>query len=316
MQCRWGSRAGARVAAAGVLSVAGIPWVVAALVVAPACRAGTALEEAETDWVQQALAYEHGEGVVKDPVKAFVLYCEAARAGAPEAALRLGWMYANGRGVPRDDATAAHLLLRAAAGGASLPPALLERLGAPATEMPTCLVELPTITQARSAPPAEAAVPSPPDPVPPPRIAALVYQLAPQFNVDPRLALLIIQLESNFDARAVSPKNARGLMQLIPETAVRFGVRDPFDPRENVKGGLAYLRWLLAYFEGDLHLVTAAYNAGEGSVDRHLGVPPFPETQRYVKRIVEQFGRTRHAFEPTAAPRSQRLHLMQRRAIR
>jgi soluble lytic murein transglycosylase-like protein len=77
-----------------------------------------------------------------------------------------------------------------------------------------------------------------------------------------------------------------GVMQLIPDTAARFKVQDIFNPEQNIRGGLAYLRWLLAYFEGDVVLAAAAYNAGEGAVERHRGVPPFRETRAYVKRIM------------------------------
>lgn len=87
-------------------------------------------------------------------------------------------------------------------------------------------------------------------------------------------------------------------MQLIPETAVRFNVTKPFDPEQNIRGGLAYLRWLLAYFKGDVALVAAAYNAGEGTVNRFGGIPPYPETQGYVKRIKEIFKREEHPFDP------------------
>jgi soluble lytic murein transglycosylase-like protein len=88
-----------------------------------------------------------------------------------------------------------------------------------------------------------------------------------------------------------------GLMQLIPDTAKRFGVRNAFDPQQNIRGGMAYLRWLLAYYQGDVKLVAAAYNAGEGNVDKHRGVPPFAETQDYVRRVVERFGSAPHPFD-------------------
>ncbi len=134
----------------------------------------------------------------------------------------------------------------------------------------------------------------------------MVKKLAPQFSVDPGLALAIMKAESNFDTQAVSPRNAQGLMQLIPETAQRFGVRNPFDAQQNIRGGLAYLRWLLAYFEGDLSLVAAAYNAGEGKVDRYLGVPPYVETRNYVRRVVDLVGQVVHPFDAkvTAPSRS------------
>ena len=105
-------------------------------------------------------------------------------------------------------------------------------------------------------------------------------------RVDPRLVKSVMLVESNFNPRAVSPKGARGLMQLMPATARRYGVRDSFDPRENIRGGTAYLSDLLDLFGGDLVRTLAAYNAGEGAVQRWGGVPPYPETQEYVRRAM------------------------------
>lgn len=122
------------------------------------------------------------------------------------------------------------------------------------------------------------------------RIAVLIRNVAPQYKVDPRLALAIALAESNLDAAAVSPKNAQGVMQLIPATQERFGVRQPFDPEHNVRGALAYLNWLQKRFAGDWRLVVAAYNSGEGAVDRYGGVPPYPETQQYVRRVLHLTG--------------------------
>ena len=111
--------------------------------------------------------------------------------------------------------------------------------------------------------------------------------------------------ESNFDPWAVSPKNAQGLMQLMPDTATRFKVRQIQDPVQNIRGGMAYLRWLLAYFEGDLALVLAAYNAGERAVERYQGVPPYAETRHYVQRILSNLGGQRqHPFDPSVTPPS------------
>ena len=132
----------------------------------------------------------------------------------------------------------------------------------------------------------------------------LVNRYAPEYGIDPRLALAVIQTESNFNPSARSSKNAQGLMQLIPETAARFNVKRPFDPVQNVQGGLAYLRWLLAYFKGDVPLVVAAYNAGEGAVNRFRGIPPYPETRAYVRRIMELFGRSEHAYDATVTGHS------------
>jgi soluble lytic murein transglycosylase-like protein len=122
--------------------------------------------------------------------------------------------------------------------------------------------------------------------------------MAAEFRLDPRLVFALIRAESNFDPLAKSPKNAQGLMQLIPETAERFAVRDVWDPMENLRGGMSYLRWLLSYFKGDVVLALAGYNAGEGAVDRHKGVPPYAETIAYVQRIRALYPADKHPFDP------------------
>ena len=114
-------------------------------------------------------------------------------------------------------------------------------------------------------------------------------------RVDPRLVKSVMLIESNFNPRAVSRKGARGLMQLMPGTAQRYGVRDSFDPHENIRGGTAYLSDLLGMFGGDLIRTLAAYNAGEGAVQRYRGVPPYPETQEYVRRAMLVYGGTSQA---------------------
>jgi soluble lytic murein transglycosylase-like protein len=105
------------------------------------------------------------------------------------------------------------------------------------------------------------------------------------FGVDPALIRAVMHAESWFEPEAVSHAGAQGLMQLMPGTAQRFGVANVFDPLENITGGAAYLAWLLREFEGDLTRAIAAYNAGENAVRRHGGIPPFPETQEYVRRV-------------------------------
>lgn len=118
------------------------------------------------------------------------------------------------------------------------------------------------------------------------RVVALIRRLAPVYAVDTRLALAVASVESNFNIHAVSPKNAMGVMQLIPETAERFNVRRPFDPEQNIRGGLAYLKWLGRYYTGDVIRVVAAYNAGEKAVDNYGGIPPYRETMAYVARVL------------------------------
>ena len=133
-------------------------------------------------------------------------------------------------------------------------------------------------------------------------IARLVANMAPNHGLDPDLVLAVIRVESAFDPRAVSVRDARGLMQLIPDTARRFGVRDSFDPRQNVQGGMKYLRWLLDMFDGDLEKALAGYNAGENRVERYNGVPPFPETREYIARLRRLY-RCGWADAPNAGPR-------------
>jgi soluble lytic murein transglycosylase-like protein len=105
------------------------------------------------------------------------------------------------------------------------------------------------------------------------------------FGVDAALIRAIMHAESWFEVEAVSHAGAQGLMQLMPATQARFGVRNPFDPLDNISAGAAYLAWLLEEFEGNLTYAIAAYNAGEGAVRRHGGVPPFSETKEYVRRV-------------------------------
>jgi hypothetical protein len=112
-----------------------------------------------------------------------------------------------------------------------------------------------------------------------------VRSIAPNYGVDPALVSAVIKTESNFDRWAVSSKGARGLMQLIPETGRRFGVVDFFDARQNIEGGVRYLRFLLDKFDGNIELSVAAYNAGEGIVERLGRIPPYDETRAYVRRV-------------------------------
>lgn len=113
----------------------------------------------------------------------------------------------------------------------------------------------------------------------------LISRAARRHRLDVALLVAVVSAESAFDPAAVSPKGAMGLMQLMPDTAARFGVERPFDPRENLDGGAAYLRQLLDRFGGDLKLALAAYNAGEGRIDDYQGMPPFSETVSYVSRV-------------------------------
>jgi soluble lytic murein transglycosylase-like protein len=118
----------------------------------------------------------------------------------------------------------------------------------------------------------------------------LIDGAAREAGLHPDLVYAVAAVESSFDPHATSEKGAQGLMQLMPETADRFGVRDPFDPRQNVRGGTLFLRHLLDLFDGDLRLALAAYNAGENVVLAMRKVPPYEETRTYVSKVLKRFG--------------------------
>ena len=129
----------------------------------------------------------------------------------------------------------------------------------------------------------------------------IIIEAASKFDVDAALVSAVIKAESDYNPRIVSHKGARGLMQLMPATAKRFGVKNSFDPRENIHGGTRYLRWLLEKFDGNADFAVAAYNAGEGNVWKYDGVPPFRETVNYINRIAKHI---RKAIENEVIPRS------------
>ena len=270
-------------------------------------------------WRAEAKALEYGEGLERDPVRAAQLYCRAARHGDAESQYSLAWMLTNSRGIERDEAQAAHLFAAAAEQGYAQAKNILARMGEPRGAPPACLRQpeedrVAAVGTPRPLPAARAPVKLPPPPPPPhapEAIVRFVQLVAPEYKLEPHLVLAIIATESNFDANAVSPKNAQGLMQLIPDTAARFGVRNIRDPVQNIRGGMAYLRWLMAYFEGDVALVAAAYNAGERAVDRYLGVPPYAETRLYVLKIrVGVNAETKHGFDASVTRPSAVLPLM------
>lgn len=129
------------------------------------------------------------------------------------------------------------------------------------------------------------------------RVFKLANKIASNVGIDPHLVMAFIATESAFNPRAKSNKNAQGLMQLIPATASRFNVKNPYNPEENIRGGVAYLKWLLAYFKGDVTLVAAAYNAGEGAVNRFGGIPPYAETRDYVRKIKALYKSDFHPYD-------------------
>jgi len=119
----------------------------------------------------------------------------------------------------------------------------------------------------------------------------LIHAAAAKHGVDELLITQVIAVESNFNPHAVSRKRAQGLMQLLPKTAARYSVANVFDPAQNIDAGTHYLKDLLARYQGNLPLALAAYNAGPDMVERFGGIPPFPETQKYVRRITAKVGR-------------------------
>ena len=263
--------------------------------------------------------YQYGAGAPQSIDRAIELYCAAARLGHTDAQFRLGEIYSRKLAGKRDEVLAAAWLLKAAGKSRSAKQLLArwDLSGAAFPSEPDCVLSDRMVSRTLPRPlPVTAAAAKPPEvkpvePVKPrfvgpnPRreeIAALVQQLAPSYRLDPDLVLAVIEVESNFNHRAVSAKQAQGLMQLIPATARRFGVADPYDPHENVRGGMAYLRWLLDHFNGDLKLALAGYNAGEKAVERHGGVPPYAETQAYVRRVANVLGVTEDRLGAHAAP--------------
>src|SRR5262247_2910295 len=150
----------------------------------------------------------------------------------------------------------------------------------------TNVVENPTTMVARTA----SATMSPAS-EPQARIHALIDSIASNHGVDPALVKAIVKTESNFDRWAVSSKGALGLMQLIPDTGARFGVRDFFDPSQNIEGGVRYMKFLLEKFKGNLDLSLAAYNAGENLVEKLGRIPSIPETRDYVRKVRAFYGK-------------------------
>ncbi|MDK9703554.1 MAG: transglycosylase SLT domain-containing protein [Sulfuritalea sp.] len=232
--------------------------------------------------LEQGLAAETGAGLKKDVRLALALYCDAGAMGSAEGYFRIGRILAKGPVFVRNPALAnAYFALAARLGhreaidhhdrdAGSAPLAddcgnFEASLAAGHFDLDGYLSALPSAKR---------------------KIADLIRRYAGHYGIDVRIALAVALTESNLDSRAVSPKNAQGVMQLIPATQERFGVRHPFDPQSNIMGGLAYLKWLQARFGGDWTLVVAAYNSGEGAVERHGGIPPFRETQGYVRRVL------------------------------
>lgn len=248
---------------------------------AAASNAGTDPKNLKPEGIRKmALGYEHGRGVRKNYQKAFDLYCQAALKGDAQAAYYLGFMHFNGRGIPKNLAIAMHWFKQSAKGGDKYAKKMAIRFrGVSSIEDKTCKPE-----------PELKWVENPNRKI----VRGWVEKIAPSYGIDPGLVMAVIQAESSFNPSALSNKNAQGLMQLIPATAKRFGVKDTFNPIQNIHGGTAYLSWLMKHFAGNVEWVLAAYNAGEGAVERYQGVPPYQETQHYVKKILRRYQKTEH----------------------
>ena len=225
--------------------------------------------------LEQGRAAETGKGVSKNLQEAVRLYCDAATMGGPEGYFRIGRLLAT-----------AYLAMAASLGSQEAlkyydPQQSNAELegdcpAAGGMDYADSGFDVDAYLRKQSAAKQQ--------------IAGLIRKVAAKYQIDARFALAIAMAESNLDPTAVSPSNAQGVMQLIPATQERFGVTRPFDPEQNIKGALAYIRWLEKRFAGDWRLVAAAYNAGEGAVDRHNGIPPYAETQQYVRRVMHFSG--------------------------
>ena len=257
--------------------------------------------------LERGATFERSQDELEGEWQAAILYCEAARLGSAEGQYRLGMLYAFGKGVPESRPLAASLFSLAASQGHLKGQKMLETINVTTAELPQCVAEaaLPQkaprifIIEDRIEDANVTRIERHIDSLPARKrwVVELVGTLASWYLIDPKLILSIITVESNFEIKAKSNKSAMGLMQLIPATAERFNVRNAYDATQNIKGGIAYLRWLLSYYRGDVTLALAGYNAGEKAVDRYKGVPPYPETRQYVRRVLNLYQHTTHPFD-------------------
>ncbi len=231
---------------------------------------------------QLGTKYELGRGVKRDYKKAHRLYCISVVRGDTEANYHLGWMYFNGRGVARNTQIAAYWFKQGAIAGDRIAKNMLGLLAHTKQKKDNTCTKL---SQGKDADRTQ--------------IEAWVHEWAPKYGLDTELVLAVIREESNFNPKAWSNKDARGLMQLLPATAKRFSVNNTWDPIDNMRGGMAYLQWLMQHFQGDVRLVLAAYNAGENAVERYAGVPPYKETINFVRRITNTYQQPTHPVPAT-----------------
>lgn len=226
-----------------------------------------------------------------NPRQAIAHYCTAASLGNPEAYFRIGRLLARGpQGIRSVRQANTYLAMAMRLGNQQAARYYNERVGnAP---LGTCGVG----GGSGGAPWVRPGVPFDQDgylarqSIGKQKLAGMIRQAAKRHRVDPQLALAIAIAESNLNSLAVSPKQAQGVMQLIPETQARFGVTRPFDAEQNIRGAMIYLKWLETQFGPDWIRISAAYNAGEQAVVRYGGVPPYQETQEYVQRVLYYSG--------------------------
>lgn len=235
------------------------------------------------------------------------LYCKASRQGSIEGQYRLAMLYAYGKGVPKNRAYAATLFSIASRQGHHEASNMLEIINFSAETLPPCLESNvdPEYFPVRDIALSDetAGVDRYITKLPKNKQWALdiASTNAEWFEIDPKLVISIIAIESGFQERAKSNANAMGMMQLIPATAERFNVKNAFDASQNIKGGVRYLKWLLNYYQGDIELAVAAYNAGEKAVDRYKGIPPYKETKEYVRKFKLLYKAKLHPYSTTEA---------------
>jgi hypothetical protein len=210
-----------------------------------------------------------------------------------------------GKGVPENRAFAASLFSLASRQGHAKAFDMLETVHFESQDLPPCVIS-DTLPEKQPPPPVLETAEHHTEPIdiyleslPDSKswIIDLTHKISDWYEIDPRLVLSIITIESEFEPKARSHKSAMGLMQLIPATAERFNVKNAFNASQNIRGGIEYLKWLLSYYRGSIELTTAAYNAGEKAVDRYIGIPPYPETREYVKRLKKLYLRSTHPYD-------------------
>ena len=260
-------------------------------------------EKISTIKIMMAAASEKEEdGNVNDYWEEASLYCKASRLGSIEAQFRLAMLYAYGKGIPKNRAYAATLFSIASRQGHQEASNMLEIINFSSEILPPCLEgnsdpeHLPWVDVATASQSTEIDRYISKLPKEKKWALDLAFTTAEWYNLDPKLVVSIIAIESGFNEQAKSNANAMGMMQLIPATAKRFNVKNAFNAAQNIKGGVRYLRWLINYYLGDIELAVAAYNAGEKAVDRYKGIPPYKETRDYVRKFKSLYQAKFHPY--------------------